>query len=123
MLTHVKTPNGDLIARHLIDRVTLYPNKGVVVVMDGYGRMLAHVKLDAAAKAERVRDLFNEVVLEKRNAKQPDWSFLTTPAPAPAPTPAPVPVPVPVPVVAKSPKVAKAAKLLAASSDTTTTEA
>jgi hypothetical protein len=80
MLTHVQTPSGDLIARHLIDRVTLIPKKGVLV-MDGYGRMLAYVKLEDAAQAERVRDLFRDVVLEKRNAKQPDWSFLTPPAP------------------------------------------
>ena len=105
MLTHIQTPSGDLIARHLIDRVTLFPKKCVVVVMDGYGRMLACIKLVDVAKAQRVRDLFNEVVLEKRNAKQPDWSFLTPIAPPPAR------------VVAKSPKVAKAAKLPAASSD------
>ena len=79
MLTHVKTPSGDLIGRHLIERVTLVPKKGVVL-LDGYGRMLAYVKLEDATQAERVRDLFNELVLDKRNARQPDWSFLTPPA-------------------------------------------
>jgi hypothetical protein len=72
-------------------------------VMDGYGRMLAYIKLEDPAQAERVRDLFREVVLAKRNATQPDWSFLTPPAP----------------VVAKA---TKAPKLPKAPSDDTDTD-
>ncbi|MDH6183580.1 hypothetical protein [Polaromonas sp. CG_23.6] len=130
MPSHIKTPSGDLIARLLIQRVSHIPKRGVVV-KDSFNHVLAYVALTDDALAIKVRDLFNEVVLAGRNAKQPDWSFLTPPAPAPAPAPAPVPVPVPVPVpavvkspkVAKSAKVAPAAKLPAAASDTTTTEA
>lgn len=92
MITHIQTPSGDLIGRHLIERVTLIPKKGVMV-MDGYGRMLTYVKLEDPAQAERVRDLFREVVLAKRDATQPDWSFLTQPAPAPAPVGAKAPKP------------------------------
>ena len=110
MLNFIKTPSGDLIARHLIQRVSHIPKKGVTV-KDSYNHMLAYVVISDDTLAIRVRDLFNEVVLAGRNAKQPDWSFLTPAAPAPAP------------VVAKSPKVHKAADLPTVSSDDTPTEA
>jgi hypothetical protein len=80
MNQHIKTPSGDLIAIRLIDRVFHITKKGVMV-MDGYGRVLAYIKLEDDTLAIRVRDLFNEVVSNRRNAKQPDWSFLTSPAP------------------------------------------
>ena len=120
MPSHIKTPSGDLIARLLIQRVSHIPKRGVVV-KDSFNHVLAYVALTDDALAIKVRDLFNEVVLAGRNAKQPDWSFLTPAAPAPAPAPAPVVVKSP--KVAKSAKVAPTAKLPAAASDTTTTEA
>jgi hypothetical protein len=85
MNQHIKTPSGDLIAIRLIDRVFHITKKGVMV-MDGYGRVLAYIKLEDDALAIRVRDLFNEVVSDRRNAKQPDWSFLTSPRPVPSVT-------------------------------------
>ena len=83
MLNFIKTPSGDLIARHLIQRVMHVPKK-CVVVKDSFDHILMYMKIEDNANGMRVRDLFNEVVLAGRNAEQPDWSFLTTSAPASA---------------------------------------
>ena len=79
MLNYITTPSGNLIARNLIQRVSHIPKTGVRV-LDGYGRLLEYVPESNDTLAIQVRDLFREVVLAGRNAKQPDWSFLTPPA-------------------------------------------
>ena len=103
MSNHITTPSGDLIARLLIQRVSHIPNKGVMV-KDSHNHMLAYIAVTDDTLGIQVRDLFNDFVKAGRNAKQPDWSFLTQPAPAP--------------VVIKATKLPKGP-----SGDTTTTEA
>jgi hypothetical protein len=76
MLNHITTPDGNLLGRHLIQIISHIPNRGVTI-KDGYGRMLAYIKLEDDTQAQKVRTLLNEVVLKGKTAKQPDWSFLT----------------------------------------------
>lgn len=76
MLNYIKTPSGDLIARHLLQRVSHIPKKGVLI-KDGYDRMLAYIQIEDDAQAKQVRDLLNEVLIKGKSARQPDWSFLT----------------------------------------------
>ena len=86
MPSHIKTPSGDLIARLLIQRVSHIPKRGVMI-KDSHNHMLAYIAVTDDTLGIQVRDLFNDFVKAGRNAKQPDWSFLTQPAPAPAPAP------------------------------------
>ena len=83
MSNYITTPSGDLIARLLIQRVSHIPNRGVII-KDSHNHMLAYIAVADDTLGIQVRDLFNDFVNVGRNAKQPDWSFLTQPAYAPA---------------------------------------
>lgn len=72
---HITTPTGNLVARLLIQRVSHIPDRGVMIY-DGFGRMLEFIRIEENSLAIRVRDAFNEVVLDGKRAVQPDWSFL-----------------------------------------------
>lgn len=75
-MNHFTTPAGNLLSRAIIQRVSHVPGRGVLL-LDGYGRMLEFIHEENNALAIRIRDLVNQVVLDGKRAKQPDWSFLT----------------------------------------------
>jgi len=79
MLNNLITPNGNLIARRLIQRVNHVPNKGVIV-LDGYGRMLDFIPIADDIMACRIRDAINKIVTAGgKNVTQPDWELVKNP--------------------------------------------
>lgn len=75
-MNHITTPAGNLLSRSIIQRVTHVPSRGIML-LDGYGRLLEFIRVENDVLAIRTRDLLNQVVLDGKRAKQPDWSFLT----------------------------------------------
>ena len=83
----VKLPAGDLIAIDNIMAVKRF-DKGIGL-LDMRNRMVGWVEIedpeDANNHFDKVLDIFNDLINNRRRAEQPDWSFLKEALP-PAPT-------------------------------------
>ena len=74
----VKLPAGDLIAIDNIMAVKRF-DKGIGL-LDMRNRMVGWVDIedpeDASNHFDKVLDIFNDLINNRRRAEQPDWSFL-----------------------------------------------
>ena len=77
----VKLPAGDLIAIDNIMAVKRFDTG--IGLLDMRNRMVGWVEIDDPENAnkhfDKVLDIFNDLINNRRRAEQPDWSFLTEP--------------------------------------------
>lgn len=75
----VKLPAGDLIAIDNIMAVKRFDTG--IGLLDMRNRMVGWVEIEEQEGAdknfEKVLDIFNDLINNRRRAEQPDWSFLT----------------------------------------------
>ena len=80
----VKLPAGDLIAIDNIMGVKRF-DKGIGL-LDMRNRMVGWVEIDDSQDAnkhfEKVLEIFNDLINNRRRVEQPDWSFLTEAPPS-----------------------------------------
>lgn len=80
----VKLPVGDLIAIDNIMAVKRF-DKGIGL-LDMRNRMVGWVEIEDSQHAdehfEKVLEIFNDLINNRRRAEQPDWSFLTEISPS-----------------------------------------
>jgi len=83
----VKLPAGDLIAIDNIMAVKRFDTG--IGLLDMRNRMVGWVEIedqeDADKHFDKVLDIFNDLINNRRRAEQPDWSFLTEPPQAESP--------------------------------------
>jgi hypothetical protein len=76
----VKLPNGDLISIEAIVSVKKFESG--VGILDLRNRMLGWIEIaeedtdKRIALFDRVRDIFDGLINNRRRAQQPDWAFL-----------------------------------------------